>query len=163
VQSVARAVAEELSTADPDNATTYAGNAAAFEADLDDLIAEETDAAASTSGATVGVTEPVPLYLSEAMGLTNVTPEAFSEAVEEGDDVSVAVLKETLDAYAADEVDVLLYNEQTSGPITERIRDAAETAGVPVVSVTETLPEGEDFVSWMRGTIDDVAAAVAAR
>ena len=31
-----------------------------------------------------------------------------------------------------------------------------------VVPVTETLPEGEDYVSWMQGNIDAVAAALSA-
>lgn len=36
----------------------------------------------------MAVTEPVPLYLTEACGLVNRTPSAFSEAVEEGEEVS---------------------------------------------------------------------------
>ena len=39
---------------------------------------------------------------------------------------------------------------------------AAEAAGVAVVPVTETLPDGADYVSWMQGNIDDVAAALSA-
>ena len=35
----------------------------------------------------VAVTEPVPVYLLAELGLDDLTPEAFSEAIEEGADV----------------------------------------------------------------------------
>ena len=162
VQKVAQQVAATLGELDPDHAADFQANADTFSASLDDLIAQQAEAAAADTGLQIGITEPVPLYLTEAMGLTDATPEAFSEAIEEGDDVSVAVLQETLDLYADGAVDALVYNEQTSGPITEQVRTAAEDAGIAVVPVTETLPEGEDFVSWMQATIDAVNAAVAA-
>lgn len=161
VQLVAQDVAATLGDLDPDHAADYRANADAFSARLDDLIAQEVAAAAADAGLSIGITEPVPLYLTAAMGLTNATPDEFSEAIEEGDDVSVAVLRETLDLYADGAVDALVYNEQTSGPITEQVRAAAEDAGIAVVPVTETLPDGEDFVSWMQANIDAVSAAIA--
>ena len=56
----------------------------------------------------------------------------------------------------------LVYNEQTSGPETEQVLAAAQTAGVPVVPVTETLPEGEDYLAWMGANLDAVVAALTA-
>ena len=38
---------------------------------------------------------------------------------------------------------------------------AAEAAGIPGVSFVETLPGGEDYISWMRLNIEAVAAALA--
>ena len=58
------------------------------------------------------------------------------------------------------QVKALVYNEQTTGPETEQVLSAAESAGVAVVPVTETLPEGEDYVSWMQSNIDAVSAAL---
>lgn len=162
VQQVAQQVAATLGELDPEHAADFQDNADEFAARLDDLIAQETTAASADTGLRIGITEPVPLYLTEAMGLTNATPEKFSEAIEQGDDVSVAVLKETLDLYADGAVDALVYNEQTSGPITEQVRTAAQDAGIPVVPVTETLPEGADYVSWMQSNIDALRTAIAA-
>ena len=44
----------------------------------------------------------------------NRTPEAFSEAIEEGTDVPPAVLQETLALFSDGSVALLAYNEQTS-------------------------------------------------
>jgi zinc/manganese transport system substrate-binding protein len=43
---------------------------------------------------------------------------------------------------------VLLYNSQAVSPITARLRDAARSAGIPVVAVRETLPPGLSFQRW---------------
>lgn len=161
VQRVASRIAEQLGAIDPEQAATFTQNAEAFNARIDGLIADEAAAKKKDAGDGVGITEPVPLYLTEAMGLVNRTPEKFSEAIEQGDDVAPAVLKQTEDLYATKKVDVLVYNEQTSGPITQRVLDAATSAGVPVVGVTETMPAGLDYVGWMQKNIDAIAKALA--
>ena len=38
---------------------------------------------------------------------------------------------------------------------------AAEAAGIPVVSFTETLPEGTDYVDWMSANLDALEIALA--
>ena len=155
-------IVSSLSEADPDNADTYEANGAEFSEAVQGLIDSEAEKQASTAGAGVAITEPVPGYLLDALGAENRTPEEFSEAIEEGDDVAPAVLQETIDLFTSGQVKALVYNEQTTGPETEQVLDAAESAGVAVVPVTETLPEGEDYVSWMQSNIDAIADALSA-
>jgi len=159
-QRLADRVAAELGRAAPDRAATFTANAERFRTELDTVIASEARVKSRHQGEGVAITEPVPVYLLEAMGLVDKTPAEFSEAVEEGEDVSAAVLKEALDLYADDQVAALVYNEQTSGPVTEQVKAAAERAGTPVVPVTETLPEGETYVSWMTSNVSRVGAAL---
>ncbi len=96
----------------------------------------------------------------DACGLRNATPKAFSEAVEEGDDVSPRTLRETLALFTGKKVEALVYNAQTSGPQTEKAEQAAKAAGIPVVPVTETLPAGKDYLGWMTADIDALASAL---
>ena len=144
MSKVADEVVAQLSDLDPANAAVYDANGRDFVETLDG-IRESVDGVAD--GEKVASTEPVPLYLLELAGFTNVTPDEFSEAIEEGTDVSPVVLKNTL-AVIGDAA-LLAYNSQTASPETEQLRDAAEDAGVPVVEFTETLPDGEDYLSWM--------------
>jgi zinc/manganese transport system substrate-binding protein len=99
VKKIADRIAAELGKTDPGQAGTFAANVTKFNSQLDQLISSEAQLKSKYAGEGVGITEPVPLYLLDAVGLVNETPAAFSEAVEEGDDVSAAVLKETLDLY----------------------------------------------------------------
>lgn len=153
-------VSAALAKADPAGADAYAENAAAFKADVDKLEGRVAELKSAHSGDGVAITEPVPVYLLEAAGLRNETPDAFSEAIEEGGDVPPRVLQETLDLLMEKKVKALVYNTQTSGPQTERLKKAAEDNGVPVVPVTETLPQGRDYISWMDGNITALREAL---
>ena len=105
------------------------------------------------------MTEPVALYLLQASGYENKTPSEFTEAIEEGTDVPPLALQQTLDLFSSGTVSMLGYNEQTTSPETEKVLAAADAAGIPVVSFTETLPEGSDYVSWMTDNLAAIAAA----
>ena len=162
VAKVAASIADALGHADAANAATYTANADAFVTKLTPLEDAEAAVKAAHDGTGVAITEPVPLYLLDACGLVDKTPAAFSEAIEEGTDVSASVLNDTLALFRDDQVDLLVYNEQTTGPETERVLAAAKDAGVGVVPVTETLPDGKDYLAWMKDNVDAVQTALAA-
>jgi zinc/manganese transport system substrate-binding protein len=161
VAKIADRISAALAKADPDDAAAFEKNTAAFEAKLAPLEAGEARIKKEHGGEGVAITEPVPLYMTEASGLVDKTPAEFSEAIEEGGDVSPRVLRESLALFSGKKVKVLVYNEQTSGPQTEKAEAAAEAAGIPVVPVTETLPEGKDYLGWMTANVDALANALA--
>ena len=70
------------------------------------------------------------------------------------------MLKQTEDLFTMHRVRLLAYNEQTSGPETQAVLTAARADHVPVVPVTETLPNGQDYLSWMRGNLTAIRAAL---
>ena len=160
MEHVAEAIAEELSEHDPEQAETYEANLAAFVEEIatieDDLAAVATD----HEGDEIFVTEPVPLYLSSDAGLVNVAPEAFTEAVEEGQDVAPATLLESLTLLESGDVRLVIVNAQTGGAETTQIIDEADAQGIPVLEFSETLPEGETYVSWMQANVAAMADAL---
>lgn len=158
---VAQKLAEALAAADPANADAYRANAATFGTGLDGLTASVAELKARVAGEGVAITEPVPLYLLDALGLENRTPEAFSEAIEEDTDVAPGVLQQTINLFTRHEVVLLVDNEQTTGPQTEAVLTAASDAGIPRVPVTETLPAGMHYLDWQAGLIARIAAALA--
>ncbi|MFC4854391.1 metal ABC transporter solute-binding protein, Zn/Mn family [Actinophytocola glycyrrhizae] len=158
VRKVADRVAAELGAVDPDNKDTYAANADAFDARLDEVA---TKADAITDGKVVA-TEPVAKYLLDAAGLTDVTPPEFAEAIEEETDPPIAAVADTMDLVSGKQVVALVNNDQTETNVTGQLNDAAKTAGVPIVNVSETLPPGvTDYVEWMTNQVDALATAVA--
>ncbi|MGW2769110.1 metal ABC transporter solute-binding protein, Zn/Mn family [Streptomyces sp. NPDC001275] len=157
---IADRIATALGKADPADAVTFTRNAETFKAKLKPLEAKEAQIKKDHGGEAIAITEPVPLYMTEADGLVNKTPEEFSKAVEEGSDVSPKVLQATLALFTGKQVKALVYNAQTSGPQTEKVEQAAKTAGIPIVPVTETLPTGKDYVGWMTSNVDALAGAL---
>ncbi|WP_019630525.1 metal ABC transporter solute-binding protein, Zn/Mn family [Actinomadura atramentaria] len=160
VAALADRVAAALGAADPAGKAAFTANATAFKAALKPLADKTAAVKAAHAGTGVAITEPVPGYLLDAAGLKNETPEAFSEAIEEGDDVPPRVLQQTLALFTGKKVKALVYNAQTSGPETEKVEQAAKDNGVAIVPVTETLPSGKTYQQWMGATIDALQGAL---
>ena len=162
VDAVGSALADALAAADPDGAADYRANYATFSSRLAAVEAKVDSLKPTVAGTPVAITEPVPLYLFDALGLTNVTPPDFSEAVEEDTDVAPDVLSETIRTLDGSSARLLAYNAQTATAQTERVRQEAEKAGVPVIDFTETLPDGSDYIEWMDDNVGRVAQALGA-
>ena len=158
---LADAIAAKLGELEPSSAETFRSNAAAFKDSLGGLDTRLAGIKASAGAAPVAVTEPVPLYLLDAAGLENQTPDEYTAASEEDTDVPPAVLKATTDLMGSGSIRLLAYNQQTEGPQTVAVKDAAAAAGVPVVNFSETLPEGKTYLQWMTENVDNIARALA--
>ena len=160
MEHLAEAIADELSELVPAEADTFQKGLDTFVAGIGDLEGSLADISAAHEGEKIFVTEPVPLYLTAAAGLTNVTPEAFSEAVEEGQDVPPATLLEADKLLQAGDVRAVIANAQTGGAETTQVIDTATAAGIPVIEFTEILPEGKTYLTWMADNIATLAATL---
>ncbi|AYG03517.1 metal ABC transporter solute-binding protein, Zn/Mn family [Gryllotalpicola protaetiae] len=160
VQKVAGKLEAAFAKADAKDAADFAANAKSFDQQLASLEATEAQLKTAHAGTAVTITEPVPLYMLNAIGLTNVTPEKFSEAIENDTDVAPTVLKQTLDLYSSGQVKLLAYNEQTTGAQTQAVLDAAKQNHVAVVPVTETLPAGKNYIEWMTSNLQAIGSAL---
>jgi zinc/manganese transport system substrate-binding protein len=160
--SVAKAVADEiakrLAKIDSTHADQYRSNATRFGQQADDIATPERAIGKAHPSGSVIATEPVAYYLLRNAGITDRTPAGFASAVEEGDDPAPADVAAMLDLVSGHQVSVLLFNPQTETAATEQIQDAARRASLPVVTVTETLPSGVDYLTWQRDTVDHLAA-----
>jgi zinc/manganese transport system substrate-binding protein len=162
VEDLARAIAEHLGELAPEHAADFTANADAFVQEVAGLEESLGQIEAKDAGAKVFVTEPVPVYLIEAAGLVNATPNEFSESVEEGQDVPPATLLESLQLIDSGEIRVMIVNPQTGGAETTQVMDEAKAKNIPVLEFTETLPEGQTYLSWMQSNISALSDALAA-
>jgi zinc/manganese transport system substrate-binding protein len=160
---VASAIALAFAKADPAHARAFRSGLRRFELSLTPLRREVATIRARFGGAPVAYTEPVPGYLVSAAGLRNLAPDSFTRAIEEGTEpspTSVATMNTLIERRR---IRVLLYNSQAVSPLTARLRDAARSAGIPVVPVSETLPPGLTFQQWQLGQARALATALAKR
>lgn len=160
VMKVAEQIEQDLSRTDSAHAADYLTATASFVKRLTALEAKEAAIKARSAGIGVAITEPVPVYMLESSGLVNKTPEKFSAAIESETDVPADVLAQTLKLFTDRKIKALVYNEQTTGPQTAAVLKAAKDNAIVVVPVTETLPKGQDYLSWMSGNLDALARAV---
>jgi zinc/manganese transport system substrate-binding protein len=158
---VAAAIAAALERADPAGATRYRAGLARFLASLAPLRREVMRIRSRNGGLPVAYTEPVPGYLLAAAGLRNLTPEAFSRAIEDGSEPSPAAVAEMDALVQQHRVRVLLYNNQTTSQVTQQVESLARSSGIPVVGVSETMPPGADYQGWQLGQARVLARALA--
>jgi zinc/manganese transport system substrate-binding protein len=74
--------------------------------------------------------------------------------------VAPAVLNETEQLFDTKQVKLLAYNAQTTSAQTEAVLAAAQRNNVPVVPMTETLPPGQSYLSWMQANLQAVSTAL---
>src|SRR6185312_2744741 len=125
---VAGAIAAGLERADPRHRADYGAGLVRFERRLAPLEREVAAIRARHGGAPVAYTEPVPGYLVAAAGLRNLTPPAFSRAIEDGSEPTASAVADMTALLTGHRVRALLLNTQAVSPITARIRSAAEAA-----------------------------------
>jgi zinc/manganese transport system substrate-binding protein len=104
---------------------------------------------AKFSGAPVGATESIFVYMAAALGLNLISPPEFMNAVAEGNDPPAAAVIAFQNQITSRQVKVLVYNVQTATAVTTNIKHMAALADIPVVGVSETLqPESASFQDW---------------
>jgi zinc/manganese transport system substrate-binding protein len=158
---IAAAIAAALTQADPGDAAAYRSGLHRFERSLGPLRAEVARIRSRYGGAPVAYTEPVPGYLLAAAGLRNLAPATFTRAIEDGTEPAPAAVSAMNALVTKHRIRVLLYNDQTVSPITERLEAAARSAGIAVVPVSETLPPHMTFQQWQLDQARALAAALA--
>lgn len=147
MSKTANYLATELGKKDPKNRDYYKKNAKKYVASLkpvNDLI---TKISKKSDGQTVAQTEPVFEYMLDALGY-KIMDTDFSEAIEKGNDPSPATLAALKSAITNHKIAFFVNNTQTSSSTVSNLIDLAKKNDIPVVNVTETIPNGENYVSW---------------
>jgi zinc/manganese transport system substrate-binding protein len=114
------------------------------------------------AGLPVGASESIFAPLAQALGLRLLTPASFLKAVSEGTDPTAAD-KRTIDRQIATrQIKVWVVNGQNRTPDVDRLTEAAQKKGIPVVTITETLvPASATFQDWQSNQLQALAAALA--
>src|SRR5262245_3570560 len=157
--AVAVAITDALAKADAAHASDYSARLKIVLAALDQVAQRVAQLKAKHGGTSVTATEPVFGLMARALGLTmrnerfqlammnDVEPSARDVAAFEND------LKER-------KVRLLIYNSQVSEKLTDRLRDIAKRAKVPVIGVTETMPPNVKFQDWLLGELEALDKAL---
>ncbi|WP_165241193.1 metal ABC transporter solute-binding protein, Zn/Mn family [Corynebacterium lizhenjunii] len=154
---VAKDVASAINALDPD-----AG------ASAETVVAKTTsvrDRLAALPARTYAQTEPIADYLLAPAPWTDKTPEKYRAVTLSEGEPAAADLARFLQAVKARDFDLLIYNPQTQTDLTQRIHDAAEAAGMPIVEIGETPVGGENFFDYYEqvlGALEKAASQAGA-
>jgi zinc/manganese transport system substrate-binding protein len=156
---VANALADALTKADGAHASDYAAHLKTTLSGLARVTQRVAQLKAKHRGASVTATEPVFGPMAEALGLT-MRNQRFQLAMMNDTEPSARDVAAFENDLKERKVKVLIYNSQVSEKLTERLRDIAIKAKVPVVGVTETMPANVSFQDWVLGELDAIDKAL---
>ncbi len=156
---VANALAEALTKADGAHASDYAARLKTTLSGLARVTERVAQLKAKHGGAAVTATEPVFGPMAEALGLT-MRNQRFQLAMMNDTEPSARDVAAFENDLKERKVKLLIYNSQVSEKLTERLRDIAIKAKVPVVGVTETMPANVSFQDWMLGELGAIDKAL---
>ncbi|MHB8621635.1 MAG: metal ABC transporter solute-binding protein, Zn/Mn family, partial [Chloroflexota bacterium] len=159
---LADALAASLSRLDRGNRAAFQRRVAAFHTSLTAVTERIDQTKRQYAGTAVLATEPVFDYMAEEMMLKVVDGQgAFQRAVANGNDPPAQAVAAFRQQLASGAIKVLIYNLQTTTPITEQMRAVASQHHVPVVGVTEMEPAATTYQQWMIGELDRLRSALA--
>jgi zinc/manganese transport system substrate-binding protein len=116
---------------------------------------------ATYTGVAVGSTESIFVYLAQALGFNLTSPPEFMQAISEGTDPPAQTVAQFQDQISHHQIKVLIYNRQTSTPITDNLKQLATQNGIPVVGISETVqPATASFQDWQIGQLNSLHAAL---
>lgn len=151
----AQYLADTLSKKDPTHKKDYQANAKKYIASLKPVTALINDLKKDAHNQSVAQTEPVFEYMLTALGY-KVMDTDFSEAIEEGNDPSPATLTNLKSAITNHKIAFLVNNKQTTSVTVSNLVSLAKENDVPVINVTETIPDGENYVTWKLSELKQI-------
>lgn len=149
MSALATTLAKQFSKLDPDHKADYEKNAKAYQAKLqklDKVIAQAKQNVGDNR--LVDVSEPVFDYALENLGY-QINDQHFEKAVEDDSDPSPKDIQQIQDDITNHRITFFVNNSQESGKTVENLVKLAKENNVPVLNVTESEPDGEDYVFWM--------------
>lgn len=161
-KAVAQAITEAYEQADAAKKNDFDKMNDQWTAEENNVESKIAEVKQKTDGLAYAATESVASYLAEDMGLADATPSGYARATANESEPTPTDIKQFTDALKAGEIKLLVVNAQEESELTGKITDAAKSVEVPMVELTEQMPEQYDsLTAWMEGLVDAFSQAIA--
>ena len=157
--ALATALADAFGGADPAHRAAYQQRLAQFRQSLLPIAAKIAALRQRVAGTPVTATEPIFFYMLSALGM-QIRNQRFQLAVMNNTEPGASEVAAFEDDLKTRRVRLLVFNRQASDPAAQRMVAIAKASQIPVVSVTETEPPGENYQAWMLGELDAIDRAL---
>lgn len=152
------AIAEQLSKIDEKHAAEYKHNAKKYIEELKPIQEKVAALNKHADHKKIDVSEPVFDYMVQALGYT-IANNHFETAVEQESDPSPKDIAAMQQDIKEQRIAFFVSNIQEISPTVSKMMKLADQHDVPVVKVTETLPKGKNYKTWMLDQLSQVEAA----
>lgn len=161
VEEVADQLLASLTQLRPDAAGDFQANHLTFVEELEVLELRLEALRERALGYGVFSLTPLASIMIEDAGFDEYAPSDLLEAVEEERDIPPAAIAEAEEIFKNPDVLMVITNDQVTDTQMESIADLAEQSGLPVVGLSELIPnEDWDYLDWMANNLDVLQSTV---
>ena len=160
IQTIAENITADLEKLDSAHKADYDAALTKFQSSLIPIQQKIAEIKNKYNGTPVGLTETIFLYQTQPIGLNVLTPFEFEKAIAEGNDPPANTVVTANDQVTNRQIKVLIYNVQTVTPITTNLQNEAKQNNIPIVPVSETMPTGKTYQSWMLDQLNNLEQAL---
>ncbi len=157
---IAQAITNDLKKLDPADTATFETNLQVFTQSLQPIQQKIAVIKSKYAGTPVGLTETIYLYQTVPLGLNVLTPFAFQKAMAQGNEPPANTVVTVENQITHHQIKILIFNEQTITPSTTKLENDARAQNIPIVPVTETMPPGKTYQTWMLDQLNRVEQAL---
>ena len=158
--TIAQAITNDLKKLDPADAATFENNFQMFKQSLQPIQQKIVEIKSKYAGTPVGLTETIYLYQAVPLGFNVLTPFEFQKAMAEGNEPPADTVVTAENQITHHQIKVLIFNEQTITPSTTKLENDARAQNIAIVPVTETMPPGKTYQSWMLDQLNTLEQAL---
>lgn len=161
-KAVAQAITEAYEQADAAKKSDFDKLHDQWKSEENNVESKIAEVKQKSDGLAYAATESVASYLAEDMGLTDATSSGYARATANESEPTPTDIKQFTDALKAGEIKLLVVNTQEESELTGKITNAAKSANVPMVELTEQMPEQYDsLTAWMESLVDAFSQVIA--
>jgi zinc/manganese transport system substrate-binding protein len=157
---LAQVLADKLIQLEPQNKAQIQANLKQFITEHNQVNQAIQQTKTKYAGTPVTATEPVYGYMADAMGL-KMQGLDFQWKIMNDSEPTPKMIASYQELLTAKKVKVLFYNSQVSDSITKNMQNLAVQNSIPIVGVTETMPQNMTINTWLLSGIRATNSALA--
>lgn len=159
MQKLSQYLAKQYIDLMPENRNLFEANLAQFSNQLTKIKKRIETIKSQHLGLFVAATEPVCGIMAEKLGF-EMGEQNFQWVIMNGGEPSPRQVAQFEDDLRQKKIKLLFYNAQVITPETDRLKQIANQANIPIIGVSETMPEGMSYQQWMNDTLSKIEAAL---
>ena len=156
----AAALVDQLSKMDPAHQDYFKTQLKQFMKDYAVIYKKIAELKKQFAGMPVIATEPIYGYMVNYLDL-KMQAQGFQINMMNDIPPTISQIKAFENDLHQHKVRVMIYNDQVVNPLTERMRTIANSEGIPVVGISETLPPHLHYIQWMMSELTVFEKALA--
>ncbi len=160
-KAVAQAITKAYEGTRPDGKADFDKLNQQWRSKEDEIARKITETKRKADGEAYAATESVAEYLAGDLGLKDATPTGYTRATANESEPTPTDIKQFTDMLEAGKVGLLVVNIQEETELTGKIVTAAKSSNIPIVELTEQMPEQYDSLTdWMAALVDAFSKAI---